>query len=134
MRDFIAHRANHVCEYCQIPATFSTSSFSIEHIKPIAKGGENNIENLAYACQGCNNIKFTKTHAEDPESGAVVPLFNPRMHNWNNHFSWSPDLILMIGISSIGRATISALKINREEVKNLRALLFLIGEHPPKRS
>ena len=36
----------------------------------------------------------------------------------------------MMGLTPVGRATIGALKLNREEVCNLRAMLFIIGEHP----
>ncbi|MCP4657958.1 MAG: HNH endonuclease [bacterium] len=40
--------------------SFSTHDFSIEHIVPIQKGGESTLDNLALACQGCNNFKFTR--------------------------------------------------------------------------
>ena len=128
----VAQRAGHICEYCRTPAAFSSSPFSVEHIIPRVDGGSDAIDNLAYACQGCNNIKFTKIEVLDPETNRMVPLFHPRKDHWEAHFSWNADLLQISGLTPVGRATIDALKLNRAEVCNLRAVLFLIGEHPPQ--
>lgn len=131
-RAFVAHRAGNICEYCRTPAAFSSSKFSIEHIIPQVKSGSDDVENLAFACLGCNNIKYTKIEGLDLESRSLAPLFNPRIHIWEEHFCWDVDLLQIIGLTPTGRATVSVLKLNREELCNLRAVLFLIGEHPPK--
>ena len=132
IKTIVARRAGHICEYCRTSSAFSSSKFSVEHIVPRANGGSDSLDNLAYACQGCNNIKFTKTDALDPESNIPAPLFHPRNHNWAEHFCWDASLLRIIGLTPIGRATIQALKLNRKEVCNLRMVLFLIGEHPPQ--
>jgi hypothetical protein len=98
---------------------------------PVYFGGSNDLENLAFACQGCNNIKFTKIVGIDPESNTHAPLFNPRKAFWAAHFAWDDSLLWIIGMSKVGRATVNSLKLNRLEVRNLRRLLLLIGEHPP---
>jgi hypothetical protein len=36
----------------------------------------------------------------------------------------------IIGLTPTGRATVSALQLNRAEVINLRRILFAVGEHP----
>ncbi len=126
----MADRAAGICEYCRCPESYSSSKFSIEHIVPRSKNGDDSIDNLALACQGCNNIKATKTHGVDPETMLTVPLFNPRIYIWEDHFFWESSLIKLAGITAIGRATIDAIRLNRTEVQNLRNLLFLIGEHP----
>ena len=46
------------------------------------------------------------------EWGATVPLFNPRMQNWVEHFAWSADGIRILGRTSIGRATVAALHLS----------------------
>lgn len=130
-KDLVAQRARYICEYCRTPSAFSSSTFSVEHIIPRIFGGSNAVDNLAYACLGCNNIKFTKTEGLDPESNIMVPLYHPRNHRWADHFCWDTSLLRIVGLTPVGRATIDALKLNRQEVCNLRAVLFLIGEHPP---
>ena len=68
--------------------------------------------------------------AIDPVSGQIVSLYNPRIHIWEDHFSWNETYTLMLGISPIGRAIIKKLKLNRDEVVNLRTLLASVGLHP----
>jgi hypothetical protein len=46
----------------------------------------------------------------------------------------SDDFTLVIGLTPIGRATIKALQLNREELVNLRRVLYAMGEHPPAES
>ena len=130
-REKVQSRANSCCEYCKSQDKFSSSSFSIEHIYPQSLGGSDELSNLAWACQGCNNAKFTKVEARDIISNAIVTLFNPRLDKWDEHFKWNQDCSLIIGQTAIGRATVIALKMNRDSVVNLRNILFSCGEHPP---
>ncbi|MEM9888829.1 MAG: HNH endonuclease [Bacteroidota bacterium] len=132
MKQLVKERANFCCEYCQALELFATEDFTIEHIFPIAKGGLDDIDNLALACSGCNSHKSTKTEAFDPETQTIVLLFHPRQHNWKDHFTWSDDSITIIGQTDIGRATVLALKMNRQGLRNLRYALTLAEEHPPE--
>jgi 5-methylcytosine-specific restriction endonuclease McrA len=103
-----------------------------EHIIPKSKGGATTLENLALACAWCNGYKGTQTSGRDPRTGRKVRLFHPRKDRWERHFRWSEDGIRIIGKTSIGRATVAALRLNREELVRLRQLLVAVGEHPPK--
>ena len=102
-----------------------------EHIIPKSQGGKTTLENLALACQGCNNHKYNKTEGADPINGQVAPLYHPRKHRWNKHFAWNDDFTLIIGLTPIGRATVESLQLNREGLVNLRKVLYAMGEHPP---
>ena len=124
-------RANGLCEYCKSPADFSPQPFSIEHVFPISAGGSSDLENLAYACQGCNNHKYTKTEGIDPLSKVKVALFHPRFDDWATHFGWGDSGLEIIGITARGRATVHELHLNRKNLVNLRALLLLADMHPP---
>jgi len=128
----VARRAGGRCEYCLSPDLFSPAPFAAEHVLPRAKGGRTSLDNLAYACQGCNNAKYVATHALDTDSGRVVPLYHPRRNSWDEHFAWSPDYSRIIGLTATGRATVRTLHLNRAEVVNLRRALVLFGEHPPR--
>ena len=124
-------RARGCCEYCRSQARFATQSFSIEHIIPRSKGGETTVHNLALSCQGCNNHKYNKIQGQDPIGGETVPLFHPRRQYWDDHFTWNDDYTLILGLSLSGRATVEALKLNREGLVNMRRVLYVMGEHPP---
>jgi hypothetical protein len=131
-RKKVEERAKNLCEYCLCRQDYSPQPFSLEHIYPKSKKGTDELENLALACQGCNNFKYNKTHSVDSITKETVSLYNPRKDIWHEHFVWNEDFSEIIGISPCGRATITALKLNRQSVKNLRLSLYLIGKHPPK--
>jgi hypothetical protein len=69
--------------------------------------------------------------APDPVSGQPAPLYHPRRDRWDEHFAWSHDCTLIVGLTPTGRATIEVLRLNRDGVVNLRRLLYARGEHPP---
>jgi hypothetical protein len=130
LRDEVMRRANNCCEYCLSQERFSVQRFSIEHIIPLSKGGSHHLDNLAYACQGCNNHKYNKTQAVDPVNDNIVLLYNPRSQVWTRHFAWNESFELIIGLTPFGRATVDALQLNRSGLVNLRQVLYRMGEHP----
>lgn len=130
----IIERASNCCEYCWSQARYATQSFSTDHIIPLSKGGKNTLDNIAFACQGCNNYKYDKIEATDPVSKESVPIYNPRRQRWVEHFGWNDNFTLIIGVTPTGRATVEALKLNRECLVNLRRVLYEFGEHPPAQS
>ena len=133
-RRAVADRAGQRCEYCQCPGGYSPGPFSIEHIAPRALGGSDEIDNLAWACMGCNGHKAVAIIANDPTSGELAPLFNPRTQVWRDHFAWSDDALFFIGLTPCGRATVARLMLNRMNVVNLRRILREAELHPPAMS
>ncbi|MEM9152384.1 MAG: HNH endonuclease signature motif containing protein [Cyanobacteria bacterium P01_F01_bin.3] len=97
LRREVAQRAQELCEYCRCPEAFSPNSFTVDHIRPRQLGGATTLENLAWACFGCNGRKYTKVTAVDPLTQQGVSLFNPRQQNWDEHFLWSEDFTQMVG-------------------------------------
>jgi HNH endonuclease len=130
-RQAVKVRANFLCEYCLCPEYFSPDPFECDHIIPTAKGGIEDLINLALACSGCNGFKSDNIH--DPATGQLAFIYNPRKNNWEEHFCWNEDFTLILGLSPIGRATIFKLQLNRQSIINLRHVLCQVGEHPPKR-
>lgn len=130
-RQRIIDRAEGRCEYCQCPVDYATQSFDVDHIIPVSRGGPSTSDNLAYACSGCNRHKFNRLTGFDAVEGIEVALFHPRQDQWEEHFGWGEDHSVVIGLTSIGRATVNALQLNRSGVTNLRKLLLLVGKHPP---
>jgi hypothetical protein len=131
LKQQVFDRAQGNCEYCRSQSKFSPTNFVIEHITPVSRGGETTADNLALACQSCNNYKYNKTQAIDPMANQLVSLYHPRQMQWAAHFTWSDATTLMLGITPTGRATVELLRVNREGVINLRQILRDRGQHPP---
>jgi HNH endonuclease len=127
----VIERAHDCCEYCLCPADYSIDFFQFDHIEPVCVGGLTILENLARSCGGCNGYKANKTHYFDPLTDLPCPLYNPRISQWSQHFQWNDDNLRLIGKTAIGRTTIELLRLNRKGVMNQRAVLKLIGLHPP---
>ena len=131
LRAAVTARAGGCCEYCRSQERFSPQTFALEHVEPASRAGAAHPDNLALACQGCNNHKYTKTAAPDPATGAEAGLFHPRRQRWRDHFVWNDDCSEVLGVTPTGRATVAALRLNRPGVVNLRRVLFAAGLHPP---
>jgi hypothetical protein len=95
------------------------------------RGGTDDEENLWAYCQPCNGFKQARTQARDPLCGALVPLFNPRRQRLGEHFAWERGGRMIVGRSAIGRATVAALQLNRDELVEARDLWIEAGWHPP---
>jgi len=112
----IDHRIRQVarnrCGYCLSPQHLVMARLEIEHIIPISKGGSDEESNLWLACPLCNRYKGDKTSSLDTETGEIVPLFNPRLQIWSEHFRWTQDGLRIVGLTPIGRATVTALHLS----------------------
>lgn len=132
VRELVRQRARSLCEYCHTDETWQYVPFTIDHVQPIQLNGTDDPDNLALACFHCNRQKGKRVSAIDPKTGVEVSLFNPRQQKWSDHFIWTPDKLLIIGLTPSGRATVDALGLNRERVLHLRAADLAVERHPPK--
>jgi hypothetical protein len=105
------------------------ATFHVEHIIPTSAGGSDDEENLAWACPGCNLHKSNRQAAIDPESGASVPLFNPRADRWEAHFRWVSYRV--VGITPAGRAVVAAFDLNHPRRLLIRQAEEHFGLFPP---
>jgi HNH endonuclease len=122
----VRERAGHLCEYCGRPEATSRLRFVCDHVIAVQHLGPTSPENLALCCAFCNLHKGPNVAGVDPDSGDVIPLFNPRRQLWREHFRW--DGAAIVGISPAGRATIIALGMNDREQLVLRTALFADGK------
>lgn len=132
LRRRVAETARHRCGYCLTSQLISGGQMQIEHIIPLARGGTSDETNLWLACAWCNSYKGATTHALDPLTGEQVPLFNPRIQSWFDHFCWSDDGAEIIGRTPVGRATVVALRLNNEFIVSARQQWVIAGWHPPE--
>ena len=128
LRDRVATRADHCCEYCRLPERWTSLPFQVDHIIAEKHDGETSFENLAYACLHCNSFKGPNIAGRDQQSQTTVRLFDPRRENWHDHFQW--DGAALRGRTPIGRATIAVLRVNLGYRVALRASLMEEGVFP----
>src|SRR5438132_5245479 len=106
-------RANHRCEYCQLPETATELPHGVDHIRAVKHRGATTLDNTCWSCAYCNTAKGSNLAGYDPETDELIPLFNPRTDAWQEHFMW--DGAGLRGKTPKGRATIDVLRINAPE-------------------
>lgn len=82
-RQLVAQRAELRCEYCLIHEDDTFFGCEIDHIVSKKHGGNNDPENLAYACLFCNRHKGTDVGSIHPSTGELIRFFNPRKDHWD---------------------------------------------------
>ena len=128
LRRLVLRRSGNRCEYCRLSQAGQEATFHIDHITPVAVGGETVAGNLALACVSCSLRKSAKQTAIDPETKMEVPLFHPRRDVWSEHFQW--DGVHVTGLTATGRATVETLALNRPLIFAIRQEEYALGRHP----
>jgi HNH endonuclease len=136
IRRFVRQRAQSLCEYCHSPEYLSPDRFTLDHLLPQSLGGSDDQDNLALACHRCNERHYNFITGIDPDTTAIVPLFNPRQQQWVENFVWTANGLKILGITPIGRATCQRLDFNdsnHDDGAILTARWFWVkgGWHPP---
>ena len=126
----VAQRARHRCEYCGAPEAIFNSAFEVEHITPTSQDGLDDPSNCALARRSCNSCKSDRTQGIDLNTGKLVRLFNPRRDRWSKHFRVDPTSGAILGSTSIARATIATLQMNRPLQLAARQQWMLLGLFP----
>ena len=132
LKEKIRQAAQNRCGYCLSQQRYTMSKLEVEHIYPQSEGGSDEEVNLWLACGLCNRYKASHTEGFDEQTDTFQPLFNPRKQIWSEHFDWSLDGIEIIGLTTIGRATVNALQLNNEIAVVVRRNWIIAGWHPPK--
>jgi hypothetical protein len=120
------------CAYCHTLTAITGARLVIDHIISEAAGGQTVRENLCVACHSCNEFKGAQIEAPDPMTAQRVQLFHPRHQRWDEHFRWSENGTHIIGLTSVGRATVAALNMHHPLIVEARHRWVQIGWHPPQ--
>ena len=131
VRERVSAQARYRCGYCLTAQAIVGTPMEIDHLIPESLDGRTEESNLWLACSLCNSHKSNRIAARDPESNVVVRLFDPRRQTWAEHFRWSEQGDVIVGLTAMGRATIAALELNRPTLVEARHLWVLVGWHPP---
>ena len=130
LHSLVALRAGHRYEYCHAPEIASNVLIEVEHLQPVSQHGSNEADNLALSCRSGNSFKAARITAVDPETQQTVRLFHPRRDTWHQHFQVLGETCDILGISAIGRATVTTLLLNSDQQKAARRLWMRLGLFP----
>lgn len=108
-----------------MPEDCDVRPFQWDHIRSQKHAGSSDLENLAWSCLPCNSFKGPNVAGYEPDSERLSPLFNPRQNDWSEHFVWKGPVL--IGLTPIGRTTITVLRINQPDRVEHRRLLLAGG-------
>jgi len=108
IRQKVQERAGYACEYCGVTEVDAGGELTVDHFRPQSRGGGNDLDNLIYACVGCNQFKGDYW----PEEVAAPKLWNPREESGSQHFLEMGAGILL-GLTKIGEHSIERLRLNR---------------------
>ena len=128
-QQIVSTRAGQRCEYCQMHQELQGAVFHVEHIVPRSLGGSDELDNLAWACLGCNLTKATRVAIRDPLTGQEVRVFHPRHDQWTEHFTWQSYEI--VGLTPIGRALVATFHLNQLRRVRIRQVEERFGLFPP---
>lgn len=129
VRRVVNQRATGRCEYCGLSQAGQEATFHLDHIIPVAAGGQTTAENLVLACVSCSLRKAARQTAIDPHTGAETAIYHPRRERWSAHFRW--EGVRVVGQTATGRATVAALDMNRPLMLAIRQEEANLGRHPP---
>lgn len=118
------------CGYCKTLESLTVVTFEVEHIIPRSLGGLTEFENLCLACPSCNRFKSNRLYCLT-DDGLECRLFHPQNDPWLEHFDWSVNGTLIVGLTDIGKATIRLLRMNRPQLIEVRSLWVMVEKHPP---
>ncbi len=126
----VAVRAGHRCEYCRAPEEVFNFPLEIEHITPQARGGTDDLANLALACRACNLFKSDAETGRDDVTRTQATLFHPRRDVWEQHLRYDGETAQLLGLSAAGRATVTRLQMNRPHQVAARRRWAQLGLFP----
>jgi hypothetical protein len=128
LRRLVFERASGRCEYCLLPQPASAFQHEPDHIVPLQHDGKTEADNLALACLRCNRHKGSNVGSFDPETGTLVPFFNPRTQKWHEHFQL--DSAVIHPLTPHARVTVKILRLNDEKRIQERQRLIELGLFP----
>ena len=129
LRRQVISRAAGCCEYCLIHQALVGTTHQVDHVISEKPQGETTLANLALSYTMCNRRKGSDIGSLDPVTGDLIPLCNPRIQLWSDHFDL--DGAHIIGLTAEGRTTVNFLQLNAVERLIERADIMQTGLYPP---
>lgn len=104
----VRQRAGSACEYCGVTESDVGGLLTVDHFQPRAAGGTDDLTNLLYCCNRCNQYKADYW----PDKIGDLTLWNPRQEPMQSHL-----LPLANGtlhpVTPVGAFSAARLRLNR---------------------
>ncbi|CAN92909.1 hypothetical protein sce2750 [Sorangium cellulosum So ce56] len=100
------------CAYCGVHEDAVGATLTVDHHRPRAHGGTDDVTNLVYCCARCNEHKGAYWHEQDPP---YVRLLHPGRDNLAQHVHESDDGHL-VGLTPAGEFFVQRLRLNRPQL------------------
>jgi len=125
-REWVSRRSHDRCKYCHLRQKATPLiPFHVEHIVARQHEGSDDADNLALACDRCNAYMGPNLTTIAPNTGEIIPNFNPRNDTWEEHFQFEGARI--VGFTKMGQATIRLLNMNAPRRVHLREIRLREG-------
>jgi len=123
------------CAYCGVHEDDAGATLTVDHHRPRSRDGDEQSDNLVYACARCNEHKGSYWHEHDPPH---VRLLHPARDDLAAHLREDDDGRI-VALTSEGQFFIQRLRLNRPQLiahrvglgerRKLRAELAAVLEH-----
>ncbi len=107
------------CAYCGVHEDDAGATLTVDHHRPRACGGDDESDNLVYACARCNEHKGSYWHERDPPH---VRLLHPGRDNLEAHLREDNDGRIA-GVTPEGQFFVHRLQLNRPQLVAYRGAL-----------
>lgn len=110
VRRQVRARFGFACGYCGVNEASAGAELTVDHFRPLSRGGTDDLENLVYACPACNQFKGDYWFAEGDSA-----LLHPLTSDFSEHSVERNDVTLAAR-SLRGLRHIEVLHLNRPEL------------------
>lgn len=107
VRDALRARYNYCCGYCGVEETDVGAELTVDHFQPRSQEGSDDLDNLVYCCNACNQFKGDYWQPENEER-----ILHPIHDALAEHISELRNGRLQ-GLTTTGRFHIDHLHLNR---------------------
>jgi hypothetical protein len=111
----IRSRYQRACGYCGVTETMVGGELTLDHYRPRAAGGDDEPDNLVYACIRCNQYKGDFwPESSDLERGCRV--LHPGVDDMPVHLAEDENTGYLHGLTPTGAFHIALLRLNRPQL------------------
>lgn len=114
IRERVRELYGRCCGYCGVHESDAGSKLEIDHFKPQAFYGTDELENLVYCCAACNKFKRDFWPA-DPVASNPRRLLHPLKDSLQEHLTEN-EAGQLIALSETGAFHIEKLRLNRPQL------------------